>query len=155
MKERGTWLVPTISAGAYVADKARAPGYFPPQVAAKAAAIGSQILGAAGRAYRAGVRIAFGTDAGVYPHGQNAHEFELMVQAGMPPMFVLQSATIRAAELLRRDKEVGSVSAGKLADVVAVPGDPLKDIAVMRRVSFVMKDGVIYKRSGVAVSIEP
>lgn len=148
MKEHGTWLVPTISAGAWVADKAKTPGYFPPQVAAKAVAIGSQILGTAGRAYKAGVKIAFGTDAGVYPHGQNAHEFELMVEAGMPPIFTIEAATMRAAELLHKDKELGSVTPGKIADIVAVPGNPLDDISLMRRVSFVMKDGTIYKRDG-------
>jgi imidazolonepropionase-like amidohydrolase len=152
MKEHGTWLVPTISAGMFVAEKAQVPGYFPPQVAAKAAAIGPQILGTAGRAYRAGVRIAFGTDAAVFPHGQNAHEFELMVQAGMPPLFTIQAATIRAAELLRHDKDLGSVAAGKVADLVSVPGNPLDDISLMRRVSFVMKDGTVYKRGGQAVS---
>jgi imidazolonepropionase-like amidohydrolase len=152
MKEHGTWLVPTISAGTFVAEKAKVPGYFPPQVAAKAAAIGPQILGTAGRAYRAGVKIAFGTDAAVFPHGQNAHEFELMVQAGMPPLFTIQAATIRAAELLRHDQELGSITAGKIADLVAVPGNPLDDIGLMRRVSFVMKDGAIYKRDGRALS---
>jgi len=151
MKERGTWLVPTISAGAYVADKAKVPGFFPPTIATKAGAIGSQIIGTAGRAYRAGVKIAFGTDAAVYPHGDNAHEFELMVQAGMPPMFTLQAATIHAAELLHHDKELGSVAVGKVADIVAVPGNPVEDISAMRRVSFVMKDGVVYKRDGKAV----
>ena len=151
MKEHGTWLVPTISAGAYVAEKAKVPGFFPPTIATKAGAIGSQIIGTAGRAYRAGVKIAFGTDAAVYPHGDNAHEFELMVQAGMPPMFALQAATIHAAELLHHDRELGSVAAGKVADVVAVPGNPLEDIGVMRRVAFVMKDGVVYKRDGRAV----
>jgi imidazolonepropionase-like amidohydrolase len=151
MKEHGTWLVPTLSAGAYVADKAKIPGYFPPQVAAKAAAIGAQIVGTAGRAYKAGVKIAFGTDAAVFPHGQNAHEFELMVQAGMPPLFTIQAATIRAAELLKHDKDLGSVAPGKLADLVAVPGNPLDDIALMRRVSFVMKDGTVYKRDGRAL----
>ncbi len=151
MKEHGTWLVPTISAGAYVAEKAKVPGFFPPTIATKAEAIGSQIIGTAGRAYRAGVKIAFGTDAAVYPHGDNGHEFELMVQAGMPPMFTLQAATIRAAELLRHDKDLGSISAGKVADVVAVPGNPVEDISAMRRVSFVMKDGVVYKREGRAV----
>jgi imidazolonepropionase-like amidohydrolase len=154
MKEHGTWLVPTISAGAYVADKAKVPGYYPPQVAAKAIAIGSQIIGTAGRAYRAGVKIAFGTDAAVYPHGQNAHEFELMVQAGMPPLFAIHAATIRAAELLRHDKDLGSVTPGKLADLVAVPGNPLDDISLMRRVSFVMKDGTVYKRGGHAVPLD-
>jgi imidazolonepropionase-like amidohydrolase len=123
-------------------------------VAAKAIAVGSQILATAGRAYKAGVKIAFGTDAAVYPHGQNAHEFELMVQAGMPPLFVLQAATTHAAQLLKRDKELGSVSAGKLADLVAVPSSPLDDISVMKRVSFVMKAGVVYKRDGNAVDLD-
>ena len=154
MKEHGTWYVPTIIAGEFVASKAKVPGYFPPQVALKAAAIGPLILGTAGRAYRAGVKIAFGTDASVYPHGQNAHEFELMVQAGMPPMFALQAATTHAAELLKHDKDLGSLSAGKLADVVAVPGNPLDDISLMKRVSFVMKDGVVYKRDGNALIVE-
>ena len=97
MKEHGTWYVPTIIAGDYVAHKALIPGYYPPQVAAKAAAIGPLIIGTAGRAYKAGVKIAFGTDAGVYPHGENAHEFELMVQAGMPPLFAIQAATVHAS----------------------------------------------------------
>jgi imidazolonepropionase-like amidohydrolase len=154
MKEHGTWYVPTIIAGDFVAHKAQVPGYYPPQVAAKAAAIGTQILGTASRAYKAGVKIAFGTDAAVYPHGQNAHEFELMVQAGMPPMFVLQAATTHAAELLKHDKDLGSVSAGKLADLIAVPANPLDDISVMKRVSFVMKDGVVYKRDGSPVDLD-
>src|SRR5580698_9266439 len=102
MVEHGTWYVPTIIAGDFVARQAKVPGYYPPQVAAKAAAIGPLILGTAGRAYKAHVKIAFGTDAAVYPHGQNAHEFELMVQAGMPPMFTIQAATINAAQLLKR-----------------------------------------------------
>ena len=154
MKEHGTWYVPTIIAGDFVSTKAKVPGYYPAQVAAKAAAIGPLILGTAGRAYKAGVKIAFGTDAGVYPHGQNAHEFELMVQAGMPPMFVLQAATTHAAQLLKHDKDLGSVSAGKVADVIAVPGNPLDDISLMKRVSFVMKDGVVYKRDGNAVIVD-
>jgi len=143
--------VPTIIAGDFVAQKAKVPGYYPPQVAAKAAAIGSQVLATAGRAYRAGVKIAFGTDAAVYPHGENAHEFELMVQAGMPPLYALQAATIRAAQLLKQDKNLGNVTAGRVADLIAVPGDPLADVSVMKRVSFVMKDGVVYKRDGKAV----
>jgi imidazolonepropionase-like amidohydrolase len=146
MKEHGTWYVPTIIAGEYVAKKAAEPGYYPAQVAAKARQVGPQILDTAGRAYRAGVPIAFGTDAGVYPHGQNAHEFELMVQAGMPPAFALQAATTHAAKLLRVEKDVGTVEAGKLADIVAVPGDPLADIGVMTRLSFVMKGGKVYRR---------
>jgi len=148
MREHGTWYVPTIIAGDFVARQSKVPGYYPPQVAAKAAAIGSQIIATAGRAYRAGVKIAFGTDAAVYPHGQNAHEFELMVQAGMPPLFTLQAATTHAAELLKHDKDLGSVTQGKLADLIAVPGNPLDDISLMKRVSFVMKDGVVFKLNG-------
>ena len=110
MKEHGTWYVPTIIAGDFVAHKAAIPGYYPPQVAAKAAAIGPLILNTASKAYKAGVKIAFGTDAGVYPHGENAHEFELMVQAGMPPLFALQAATRNASQLLKHDKDIGSVS---------------------------------------------
>ena len=155
MKEHGTWYVPTIIAGDFVAHKAQIPGYYPPQVAAKAAAIGPLILGTAGRAYKAGVKIAFGTDAGVYPHGENAHEFELMVQAGMPPMFALQAATTHAAELLKHDKDIGSVTAGKLADLVAVPGNPVDDISLMKKVSFVMKEGVVYKSDGRTVDVLP
>ena len=155
MKEHGTWYVPTIIAGDFVAHKALIPGYYPPQVAAKAAAIGPLILGTAGRAYKAGVKIAFGTDAGVYPHGDNAHEFELMVQAGMPPMFTLQAATTHAAELLEHDKDIGSITAGKFADLVAVPGNPVDDISQMRKVSFVMKEGVVYKSEGKTVDAIP
>ena len=155
MKEHGTWYVPTIIAGDFVAHKAAIPGYYPPQVAAKAAAIGPLILNTAGRAYKAGVKIAFGTDAGVYPHGENAHEFELMVQAGMPPLFALQAATRNASQLLKRDKDIGSVGPGKFADVVAVPANPLDNISVMKQVSFVMKEGVVYKRAGRAVEVAP
>jgi imidazolonepropionase-like amidohydrolase len=151
MKEHGTWYVPTIIAGDYVAHKAAIPGYYPPQVAAKAAAIGPLIIGTAGRAYKAGVKIAFGTDAGVYPHGENAHEFELMVQAGMPPLFAIQAATVHASQLLKHDKDLGSVTAGKFADVVAVSGNPLDNVGLLKQVSFVMKEGVVYKRDGKAL----
>ncbi len=154
MKEHGTWYVPTIIAGTFVARMSKVPGYYPPQVAAKAAAIGSQILATAGRAYRAGVKIAFGTDAAVYPHGENAYELELMVQAGMPRMFVLQAATMHSAQLLKKDKDLGSVTAGKFADLIAVAGNPLDDISIMQHVSFVMKAGVIYKRDGKAIDLD-
>ena len=146
MKQRGTWYVPTIIAGDYVAQKAKIPGFYPPQVAAKAAQVGPLIMATAGRAYRAGVPIAFGTDAGVYPHGDNAHEFELMVQAGMPAAFALQTATRNASKLLRMDKDIGSIEVGKFADIVAVPGDPTADIALMKQVDFVMKSGQVYKQ---------
>lgn len=148
MKEHGTWYVPTIIAGKYVEQMAAKPGYYPPQVAAKARQVGPIILATAGRAYKAGVKIAFGTDAAVYPHGQNAREFEYMVQAGMPPMYVLQAATTHAAELLHRADQLGQIQPGRAADVIAVPGDPLEDITAMQRVSFVMKDGTVYKQDG-------
>jgi imidazolonepropionase-like amidohydrolase len=151
MVEHGTYYVPTIIAGDFVARQAKIPGYYPATVARKAGEIGPLIQATAGRAYKAHVKIAFGTDAAVYPHGENAHEFELMVGAGMPPMFVIQAATVNAAALLRHDKDLGSVAAGKLADVVAVPGNPIDDISLMKRVSFVMKEGVVYKLNSVPV----
>ncbi len=150
MKEHGTWYVPTIIAGQFVMGKAK-EGWYPPQVARKAMEVGPIIMGTAGKAYKAGVKIAFGTDAGVYPHGENAKEFEYMVQAGMPPMFTIQAATLHAAQLLKHDKDFGSIEAGKYADVVAVPGNPLDDIKLMQKVNFVMKAGVVYKEGGQAV----
>ncbi len=146
MKKHGTWYVPTIIAGEFVTEKAKVPGYYPPEVAAKAATVGPIIQATAGKAYKAGVKIAFGTDASVYPHGENAKEFGYMVKVGMPPMYAIQAATMHAAELLKHDKDLGSVTAGKFANVVAVPGNPLDDITLMTKVSFVMKEGVVYKR---------
>jgi imidazolonepropionase-like amidohydrolase len=151
MVQHGTYYVPTIIAGDFVARQAKVPGYYPATVAGKALAIGPLIQATAGRAYKAHVKIAFGTDAAVYPHGENAHEFELMVGAGMPPMFVIQAATVNAAALLRHDKDLGTLAAGKIADVVAVPGNPIDAIHLIRRVSFVMKDGVVYKLNSVPV----
>jgi imidazolonepropionase-like amidohydrolase len=151
MVEHGTYYVPTIIAGDFVARQAKIPGYYPATIARKAQEIGPLIQATAGRAYKAHVKIAFGTDAAVYPHGENAHEFELMVGAGMPPMFCIQAATVNAATLLRHEKELGSVAPGKIADVVAVPGNPIDDISIMKRVSFVMKDGVVYKLNSVPV----
>lgn len=146
MKERGTYYVPTISAGKFVAEKAMIDGYFPEVVRPKAAEIGPQIQDTFSRAYKAGVKIAFGTDQGVAPHGDNALEFVYMVEAGMPPMAAIRSATIEGARLIGMDEDLGTIETGKLADLVAVPGDPLADIRQMTRVSFVMKDGVVYKR---------
>ncbi len=146
MKEKGTYYVPTISAGKFVAEKAKIDGYFPAVVRPKAAAIGPQIQDTFGRALRAGVKIAFGTDQGVAPHGDNGKEFVFMVEAGMTPMAAIKSATAEASKLVSLEKELGTVEAGKLADLVAVPGDPIADINVMTRVSFVMKAGVVHKR---------
>lgn len=145
MKERGTYYVPTILAGAFVAEKAAIDGYFPDLVRPKAAEIGPKIQETFGRAYRAGVKIAFGTDCGVSPHGGNGREFELMVEAGMPPMEAIQSATMTAAELLGIQDRLGSIEAGKIADLVGVGGNPLEDIALLQDVAFVMKEGTVYK----------
>ncbi len=144
MKQKGTWYVPTIYAGRFVADKAKIDGYFPEIVRPKAARIGAQIQDTAAKAYRNGVKIAFGTDQGVGPHGDNAREFIYMHEAGIPAAYALQSATIRAAEVLGVDDQ-GVVEAGKRADIVAMPGDPLADINAVMNVDFVMKDGVIYR----------
>ncbi len=151
MKQHGTWYVPTITAGEFVAEKAKVPGYYPPQVAAKAAAIGPKIMDTAGRAWRAGVRIAFGTDAGVFPHGENAREFVYLTQAGMPALEALRTATVNAAALLGRGHELGRLAPGYRADVIAVDGDPLADIRRLQRVSFVMKDGTVYRQDGRAI----
>ncbi len=148
MKAHGTWFVPTIIAGEFVAEKAAVPGFYPRQVAAKAAAIGPKILATAGRVFRAGVKIAFGTDAGVYAHGENAREFAYMVEAGMPPLFAIQAATTHAAELLGQQGTLGVVAAGAYADVIAVQGDPLTDVTRLQYVAFVMKGGLVYKRDG-------
>ncbi|MDQ1817850.1 amidohydrolase family protein [Massilia sp. CCM 9210] len=145
-KKHGAWFVPTISAGRYVADKAREPDYYSPLVRPKAAAIGPQIQATFARAYKAGVKIAFGTDAGVFPHGDNAKEFAYMVEAGMPPLEAIRSATLNAAALLDQGTRLGSVEPGYAADIIAVTGDPLRDIALMQQVRFVMKDGVVYKQ---------
>ena len=145
MKLRGTWYVPTISAGKWVGERANEDGFFPAIVRPKAALIGPKIQSTFAKAYKAGVRIMFGTDTGVSAHGDNAREFAYMVEAGMPAMEAIRSATIIPAKFLGVDDRLGSIETGKLADLVAVPGDPLADITVMQRVSFVMKDGVIYK----------
>ena len=145
MKERGTYYVATISAGKFVAEKAKIDGYFPAVVRPKAAAIGPQIQETFTRALRAGVKIVFGTDQGVAPHGDNALEFVYMVEAGMTPMAAIKSATLEGARLTGLEKELGTVEAGKIADLIAVPGNPLDDIRQLTQVSFVMKGGVVHK----------
>jgi len=143
-KKYGTYLVPTIIAGRSVADSAKIPGYFPPVIARKAMEVGTQIQATFGKAYKAGVKIAFGTDAGVYAHGKNYIEFQYMVEAGMPPMESIKAATTSAADLLGMSDKIGSISKGKFADIVAVDGDPLQDIKTMKNIAFVMKEGKTY-----------
>ena len=144
-KKFGTWYVPTITAGESVADSAKKAGYYPEIVAAKAKVIGAQIKFTFAKAYKAGVKIAFGTDAGVFKHGQNWREFGYMIDAGMPALQAIKAATLNAAELLGMKDQLGSIEVGKLADIVAVDGDPLTDAKVFAKVIFVMKDGIVYK----------
>ena len=146
MKKHGTYYVPTILAGKFVADKAKIDGFFPELVRPKAAAIGPLIQNTFEQAHKAGVKIAFGTDSGVSAHGDNAQEFSLMVEAGMKPADALLSATVNSASLLGISDILGTLEEGKLADIVAVQGNPLDDISLMESVSFVMKDGVVYKK---------
>jgi len=145
-KKHGTWYVPTITAGKAVGDSAKIPGYYPPVVVPKALETGPQIQKTFAKAYKAGVKIAFGTDAGVYKHGMNWLEFGYMIEAGMTPMDAIKSATINAADLLGEKDKLGSIEAGKLADIVALDGDPLKDSKAFGKVVFVMKDGMVYKQ---------
>ncbi len=145
MKKMGTYYVPTVIAGRSTADSSKIPNYYPEMVAKKAAAIGPIIQGTFAKAYKAGVKIAFGTDAGVFGHGKNGYEFVLMNEAGMPVLEAIKSATVTAADLLGQSDLIGSIEVGKAADIVAVPGDPVADVKLMTKVNFVMKDGKIYK----------
>ncbi|MBT8235210.1 MAG: amidohydrolase family protein [Bacteroidia bacterium] len=146
MKQYDAYMVPTISAGKKVAENAKKPGYFPEVVAKKAREIGPIIQDTFAKAYKRGVPIAFGTDAGVFPHGENADEFGYMVEAGMPAIEALRSATITNSMLLGMGDTLGQLKKGYLADIIAVTGDPLESISVLKDVNFVMKDGVIYKK---------
>ena len=146
MRERGTWYVPTISAGVFVGEKAEVEGYFSEVVRPKAAAIGPVILDTFAQAYRTGVPIAFGTDTGVSPHGDNWREFVYMVEAGMPATEAIVSATRSAAVLLNQWENLGSIEPGKYADIIAVPGDPREDVEEFGRVHFVMKGGEVFRQ---------
>lgn len=146
MKQAGVYYVPTITAGKSVAERAAIPGYFPAVVQPKAAAIGPKIQSTFAAAYKAGVKIAFGTDAGVFDHGENYREFGYMVEAGMPPLEAIRSATFEAATLLGTIDDFGTLEVGKRADVVAVEGDPLTDISRLAEINLVIKDGVIVKQ---------
>lgn len=144
-KKYGTWLVPTIIAGKSTADSAKMPGYYSDIVTPKALSVGPKIQATFTKAYKAGVKIAFGTDAGVFAHGKNWKEFVYMVEGGMPAMEAIASATYNGAELLGISEILGTIEKGKLADIIAVDGNPVKDISVMEKVVFVMKNGMIYK----------
>jgi len=140
MKEHGVYLVPTLTAGKSVAERAKIDGYFPDIVRPKAAAIGPVMQDMFANAYKAGVKIAFGTDAGVFDHGENYREFEYMVEAGMPPLEAISAATSEAAKLLGVDT-IGVLKVGNYADVVAVSGDPLDDISILKDIDLVIKAG--------------
>lgn len=146
MKKHGTYLVPTMLIAQTVVEIAKShPEQLNPSSAAKALAVAPRIRDNLGAAYRAGVKIAFGTDQGLAPHGTNAKEFALMVGAGMSPIDAIWAATHNAADLIGDTKDIGSIQPGRYADIVAVAGDPLKDVTELERVRFVMKAGTVYK----------
>ncbi len=146
MKQYNAYLVPTITAGKEVTEKAAIDGYYPAIIVPKALEIGPKIQNTFKKAYDRGVSIAFGTDAGVFKHGQNGKEFGYMVEAGMPAMAALQSATITNAKILNMQDQLGQLAPGFFADIVAVNEDPTQKINTMENVVFVMKDGKIYKK---------
>lgn len=146
MKEKQSYMVPTISAGKYVAEKAKIDGFYPAIIVPKALEVGPQLQGTFQKAYKRGVPIAFGTDAGVFPHGENGKEFRYMEEAGMPAIETIQSATITNAKLLSSENELGQIAAGFFADIVATNDDPTRNISTMENIIFVMKNGVIYKK---------
>jgi imidazolonepropionase-like amidohydrolase len=145
MIKNNAYLVPTITAGKTVEENAKKPNYYPAIIVPKALAIGPRIQGTFAKAYKKGVPIAFGTDAGVYQHGLNAREFIYMTEAGMPIMKALQAATITNAMLLDMDKQIGSIEPGFLADIIATNDDPTQNVATVTDVVFVMREGIQYK----------
>lgn len=147
MIEKGAYLVPTLTAGRTVADSAKVEGYYPDIVVPKALAVGPQIQGTFAKAYKKGVNIVFGTDAGVFIHGLNGREFELMVEGGMPPMEAIKSATSVPAKILKQEENFGTLEKGKYADIIATPENPVENISTMRDVQFVMKEGKVYKNN--------
>ncbi|WKD84849.1 hypothetical protein KCTC32516_00183 [Polaribacter huanghezhanensis] len=146
MVKHDAYLVPTITAGKEVSEKAKIKGYYPAIIVPKALNIGPKIQGTFAKAYKAGVGIAFGTDAGVYKHGENGKEFGFMVEAGMPAMETIQAATVTNAKILKMENEIGQIKPGFFADIIAVNDDPTKNIHTMENVVFVMKNGIVYKK---------
>jgi imidazolonepropionase-like amidohydrolase len=145
MKERGTYLVPTLYLTDWFLENYAKLG-LPPSIITKAKEVMPVMKQNAGRAFRQGVPVAFGTDSAVYPHGLNAREFAVYVRLGMTPLQALQTATLHAAKLLGWEERVGAIEAGKWADLIAVEGDPLRDITELERVKWVMKGGVVFKQ---------
>jgi imidazolonepropionase-like amidohydrolase len=144
MKEHGTYLVPTAYVGFAVEEHAK-EWKLPEKLVIKAKSINAEKLQWLSKAIQAGVKIAYGTDAGVFPHGENGKDFRYLVQAGMSPMRAIQAATIEAATLIGRPEKIGSLAPGRFADLVAVNTDPLADITVLEKIPFVMKAGVVYR----------
>jgi len=146
-KEKGAWLIPTLLAGDFVLRESDKPNSFlSPEQQKKAREAGPRLLDMARRMRLAGVKIAFGTDTGVSAHGDNAQEFALLVKAGFSPMEAIRTATVGAAEHLELSAEIGSITAGKAADIIAVKGDPTSNVRLLETVSFVMKGGKVYKQ---------
>ena len=146
MVKHGTYYVPTIIAGKKVVEKAKIEGYFPAIIVPKALEIGPKIQATFAKAYNKGVKIAFGTDAGVFNHGENGEEFGYMVEVGMSEIEAIQSATITNAKVLGVDNELGQIANGFLADIIATDDDPTEDIKTMTNVTFIMKEGKVYKK---------
>ena len=150
-RAHGAYLVPTLLIAQRVLDVANShPEALPPTAAAKAKAVVPTLEANFGKAYRAGVKIAFGTDESLVPHGENAKEFELMVKGGMTPIDAIMASVANGADLIGDPLDIGSIQAGRFADVIAVSGDPVSDITELQRVKFVMKGGIVYKSDGQA-----
>ena len=143
-KDKGVWLVMDIYDGDYINDVGTKEGWPEEYLRKNRETTDVQRAGFT-KAVKLGVKLAYGTDSGVYPHGLNARQFAYMVKYGMTPMAAIQSATIRAAELLRKERDLGSVAAGRYADIIAVKGDPVKDVSILENVSHVMKAGVVVR----------
>ena len=146
MIQKNAYLVPTISAGKFVAEKAKIKGYYPEVIVPKAKKIGAQIQATFANAYKAGVPIAFGTDAGVSPHGENAKEFGFMTAVGMPAVEAIQAATVVNAKILEEENNLGQLAPGFYADIVASDENALENIHTLEGISFVMKNGVVEKQ---------
>jgi imidazolonepropionase-like amidohydrolase len=146
MKKYDVYLVPTICAGKEVEKNAKTKGFYPDIVVPKALEVGPKLQGTFAKAFKKGVKIAFGTDAGVFPHGINTKEFSYMVEAGMPALNAIQAATITNSMLLGIDNEIGQIKPNFIADIIAVDENPLQNVKTLEKTIFVMKDGKVYKK---------